>query len=158
MQQTEIAPHTKEILSQIDHPKPTDDRATVVVMGTYQAATGEVTYIKHAFDYLRQGDVLPVQTQPRVNPGPPKPIYIGDLDPANTLLVLTHNKVKLHGKEQADLLAKAQAANIIIITNADGVELARIRPERSIICEFPGPVFAHSTSSTALLQVTAFPA
>lgn len=135
-----------------------EDRATIVLQGNYQELNGDSKYIRYAYDRVLPSTEPPFQGPQRVNPGTPTPVYIGTCEFRKCELFLGHNVAKLSGNSGTeDLLAKAQKSNKIIITNADGVVLAEILPNRALFCHFTGPVFAHSTSATAILHVTAFP-
>ena len=135
-----------------------EDRATVVLQGNYQEMNGDSKYIRYAYDRIVPSGIMPFQGPQRVNLGKPAPVHIGDCEPGKCELFLGHNVARLSGTSASDdLLAKAQKSNKIIITNADGVQLAEILPNRACFCQFPGPVFAHCTSATAILHVTALP-
>lgn len=134
-----------------------DDRATIVIMGNYQEYDADQTHIRHAFDYLQPPEAKPHMATQRVNPGKPVEVNLGMCEPGKCEVILAHNKPKV-SSDDSGLLAKAQQNNKIIITNADGAELAWILPNRATLVHFPGKIFAHTTSATALLHVTAFPA
>lgn len=136
------------------------DRATVVITGHYQEYDpNQATNCRIAYDRVMAPECVPHQTILRVNPGKRVQVPLGDNDPGKAELFLAHDVPKVQGDNPSkDILLQAQAANIIKISNADGVLLGTIAPNRGCIMHFPGEVWAESTHATSLLKVTVFPA
>jgi hypothetical protein len=134
-----------------------NDRATVIIRTHYQEfEPNQATSTYHAYDYSNPQAASAFQHTMRINPSARKPINIGDLEWGKVLLVLSNDPIRTNA-QIAKELQKAQEQNIISLTNADGIEVARIRPRHACVVEFPFPVFAQSSVSTALLSVTAYP-
>lgn len=148
----------KDILRQSGTPVE-DDRCTVVITGHYQEYDADTTYTRYAFDRILPPSAKPYQKSHRINPGTRIPVPLGDNTPGKCELLLGHDTVKLsRGTPGADLLAQSQESNIIKISNEAGDVVALLYPNRACMVHFAGPVFAESTTATALLNVTVFPA
>lgn len=136
------------------------DRATVVITGHYQEYDpNTTTHCRIAYDRVLAPECVPHQTTLRVNPGKRVQIPMGEVEPGKAEFLLAHDVPKVQGDNPSrDILLKAQAANIIKISNADGVLLGTIAPNRGCAMHFAGEVWAESTHATSLLKVTVFPA
>jgi hypothetical protein len=134
-----------------------NDRATLIIRTHYQEfEPNQATSTYHAYDYSNPQSASPHQATMRINPSTRKPINIGELEWGKTILILSNEPIRTNA-QIAKELQKIQEQNIISLTNADGLEVARLRPRHACVIEFPFPVFAHASVSTALLSVTAYP-
>jgi hypothetical protein len=135
----------------------TQDRATVIIRAHYQEfEPNNMTSAYHAYDFQNPHADSPFQTTMKVGPSSRVPLNIGHLDPATTLLVLSHEKAKTT-KAGGEILKEAMESNIINITNVDGLLVGKLKCRHAFVVEYPFPVFVQSTKATALLSVTAFP-
>lgn len=134
-----------------------NDRATVIIRTHYQEfEPNQATSTYHAYDYSNPQSASPFQHSMRVNPSARKPINIGELEWGKVMLVLCNEPIKTNA-QIAKELQKTASQNIISITNADGLEVAQLRPRHACVIEFPFPVFVQAANSTALLSITAYP-
>jgi len=134
-----------------------NDRCTTVIKVHYQEfEPNNVTVASHAYDWTNDQAAIPWQTTQRVGPSSRVPLNLGHLEGQSCMLVLSHDFPKLP-PDVAKALQEAMRKNTIRLTNADGLEVAILRPRRACLIEFSFPVFAQSTDATALLSITAIP-
>jgi hypothetical protein len=133
------------------------DRATVAIRAHYQEfEPNTAVSAYHAFDYSNPQSESPFQTTMRVSPASKKQINIGELQWGKVMLVLCNEPIRTNA-QLSPQLHEASLSNTISFTNADGIEVARLRPRHACVIEFPFPVFVQSATATALLSVTAYP-
>lgn len=136
------------------------DRCTVVITAHYQEwDPANTTHSRIAYDRTLAPECVPHQTTIRVNPGKRVQVPMGPVVAERCELLLAHDVPRM----QADTLAneslkEAQKANTIKITNADGVKLGILYPNRGGIFHFGQEVWAEATHTTAILRIAAFPA
>ena len=138
------------------------DRCTIVLTGHYQEwEPSNTTHIRIAYDRLLAPEAQPLQTVVRVNPGKKVAVPLGACEPGKCEIILGHDVPKMFGNpndSNQELLASAQAKNVIKVSNKDGVEIGLIYPNRGCLFHFSGEIFVESTHATALLKVSVFPA
>ena len=120
------------------------DRATVVITGHYQEYDPNTnTHCRIAYDRVLAPESVPLQTTLRVNPGKRVAVPMGSIEPGQAEFFLAHEVPKLQGEQNLTMLQDAQLANMIRISNADGVVLGTIAPNRGCVMHFAGEVLLY---------------
>lgn len=137
-------------------PTAIQDRVTIILSGNYREAEGDMKDIRYAYDRTVDPVCSPFQNSQRLNPGTPVKVNVGDALPGQFEVFLGHQQPKLTS-DASGLIADAQKNNKIVISDANGVELATILPGRACMGQFTGELYATATQATTLLHVTVFP-
>ena len=155
-----MADHKENHFVPVSNSPVNQDRCTVVITTHYQEwDPANTTHTRIAYDRTLAPECVPHQTTIRVNPGKRTKLEIGGVDPERCELALAHDVPRMQADTATnESLKEAQKANTIKITNADGVKLGMIYPNRGGIFHFGQEVWAEATHTTAILRISAFPA
>lgn len=155
-----MAEHKENLFTQSAGTPVNADRCTVVITAHYQEwDPANTTHTRIAYDRTLAAECVPHQTSVRVNPGKRVQLPLGSVDPENCEVALAHDVPRMQADTAAnESLKDAQKANIIKITNAEGVKLGMIYPNRGGVFHFGQELWAEASHTTAILRISAFPA
>ena len=134
------------------------DRSTIVIQASHQEwDPAELTHVRAGWDSVSDRSCLPSQVTHKIGPGERVELELGDAEPNNRQILLYHKNVFIPKSEDQEVFAKAQKDNTMRITDEAGNEICWSRPKEMSVLRYSGKLFAKTTHTSAMLQVTVFP-